>query len=717
MTALTTRLDHAVGAPTAEVLEAAFGMRTVGDLLRHYPRRYIRQGDLSDLSDMRPGDYVTVVAEVKAAENRTSARGAALTQVVITDGRGELDLTFFGQAWRRKQLSPGTRALFAGELSTFRGRRQLAHPLVELRMDSQALLDLPMLPIYPATGKISSWKIAVSVSTVLALLDELPDPLPAQLRAEHRLADFDTAIRAIHRPETPQQAEAARGRLKWDEAFTLQVALARRRAAALSLPAVPRPPRDGGLRAAFDAALPFALTAGQQEVDRQLAADLAGGAPMHRLLAGEVGSGKTLVALRAMLTVIDNGGQAALLAPTEVLAAQHERSLRQLLGPLGCAGELGSAPEATRVALLTGSQPAAARRAALAAAADGSAGIVVGTHALLSEGVGFADLGLVVVDEQHRFGVEQRAALRARGRQGSSPHVLVMTATPIPRTVAMTVFGDLETSVLTELPRGRQPIATHVVPDARATWTARMWDRVREEVAAGRQAFVVCPRIDAADGEEDGPDLDGPPESAGRPAAAVQTVAPLLAAGELAGIEVGVLHGRLPADRKAAVMDGFVAGRLPVLVATTVVEVGVDVPNATVMVVLDADRFGVSQLHQLRGRIGRGSQPGTCFLHTAVPDGSPAGQRLAAVAGTTDGARLAELDLLQRGEGDVLGARQSGLRSRLALLRIIEDEPIVAAAREHAQQLVAADPELAGQPALAAAVEALVEDAAFLEKG
>ncbi len=460
--------------------------------------------------------------------------------------------------------------------------------------------------------------------------------------------------------------------------------------------------------------LPFTLTDGQRTVGEEIAAELAAEHPMHRLLQGEVGSGKTMVALRAMLQVVDAGGQAAMLAPTEVLAAQHARSIRAMLGPMARAGELDGAETATRVALLTGSLAAAPRRTALAEAASGEAGIVVGTHALLSEGVDFAALGLVVVDEQHRFGVEQRDVLRAKAGE-RPPHVLVMTATPIPRTVAMTVFGDLETSALTQLPAGRSPIASHVVPVAdKPHFLDRAWQRVREEVAAGHQAYVVCPRIGDASADEDAP--DGEQRDDKRPPVAVLDIGPMLAEGPLSGLRIGVLHGRLPSEEKDAVMREFAAARLDVLVATTVIEVGVDVPNATAMVVLDADRFGVSQLHQLRGRVGRGSAAGLCLLVTDAGAGSPARQRLDAVASTTDGFELARLDLEQRREGDVLGAAQSGRRSQLKLLSLLRDEQLISDARDEASALV---DDLAEYPLLAATVEALVdaERAEYLEKG
>jgi ATP-dependent DNA helicase RecG len=469
---------------------------------------------------------------------------------------------------------------------------------------------------------------------------------------------------------------------------------------------VARAGRAGGLLEAFDARLPFTLTDGQRVVSEQLMADLARPVPMHRLLQGEVGSGKTVVALRAMLAVVDSGAQAVLLAPTEVLAAQHARSVDALLGPLGRQGQLDAADDATRVALLTGSMSTSARRQALLDIQVGDAGIVIGTHALLESAVGFHDLGLVVVDEQHRFGVEQRDALRAKG--ATPPHLLVMTATPIPRTVAMTVYGDLETSTLSELPAGRQPIATTVVPTAdKPGWLDRVWVRAREEVESGRQVYVVCPRIDA-DAAEDDPEADGAGESwAG--AASVVDIAPMLASGPLAGLSLDVLHGRLAPEAKDDVMRRFAAGSLDVLVATTVIEVGVDVANATVMIVLDAERFGISQLHQLRGRIGRGKHPGVCLLVTGADAGSAARERLDGVAATQDGFELARLDLEQRREGDVLGERQSGRRSALKLLRLLRDEAVIADARTDARAVVAADPELEHHPALREAVADLAE--------
>jgi ATP-dependent DNA helicase RecG len=742
---LDTRLPDVVGR-TANSLEKAFGMRTVADLLRHYPRRMAERGELTDLSQLRLDEDVTVLAEVRSSKIVHSRDGKPRVEVVVSDGSGTLQLVFFGQRQRylEKRLAPGVRGLFAGRVGQFKRTRQLAHPdfllLGEAGGDDggspiEAYAGA-LVPVYPATKDLRSWTIGRCVEQALSMLDPVPDPLPATMRAEHRLLDLDTALRAIHRPESLPNWHAARHRLKWDEALGVQLLLAQRRAAAAANPAAPRPPKPGGILAAFDGRLPFVLTDGQRRVGAVIAAELAEPHPMHRLLQGEVGSGKTVVALRAMLQVVDAGGQAALLAPTEVLAGQHAGTVQTLLGPLAQAGQLFGVPDesrsdsvgyelfgvqtATRVAVLTGSQPAAARKAALLDAASGAAGIVIGTHALIQDKVNFADLGLVVVDEQHRFGVEQRDALR--GKAASPPHLLVMTATPIPRTVAMTVFGDLETSTLAELPAGRASTTTTVVPTSEhPQWVERVWQRIREEVAAGHQAYVVCPRIGDGETEADAlqtPDAEGEDASLRRPPLAVVDVLAMLADGPLHGLRLAPLHGRLPAEERDRTMREFTAGRVDVLVATTVVEVGVDVANATVMAVLDADRFGVSQLHQLRGRIGRGAAPGLCLLVTDVPPGTASRERLDAVAATTDGFELARLDVEQRREGDILGAAQSGRRSQLRLLSLLRDEDLIVAARAEAGALVAADPALAQHPLLAAQLAELAADerAEFLEK-
>ncbi|MFJ3249650.1 ATP-dependent DNA helicase RecG [Streptomyces sp. NBC_01788] len=725
-------LKSVLGPATAKVMAEHLGLHTVGDLLHHYPRRYEERGQLTHLADLPMDEHVTVVAQVADARLHTFASSRAprgkgqRLEVTITDGSGRLQLVFFGNGVHKphKELLPGTRAMFAGKVSVFNRRLQLAHPAYELLKgeDGEAVESWAgaLIPLYSATAKLESWKIGKAVQTVLPSAQEALDPLPESLRAGRGLVTLPEALLKVHRPHTKADIADAHARLKWDEAFVLQVALARRRHADTQLPAVARVPGPDGLLEAFDDRLPFTLTDGQRKVSREIFADLATEHPMHRLLQGEVGSGKTLVALRAMLAVVDAGGQAAMLAPTEVLAQQHHRSVTEMMGELAESGMLGGAEHATKVVLLTGSMGAAARRQALLDLATGEAGIVIGTHALIEDKVLFDDLGLVVVDEQHRFGVEQRDALRGKGKQ--PPHLLVMTATPIPRTVAMTVFGDLETSVLDQLPAGRSPIASHVVPAAdKPHFLARAWERVREEVAKGHQAYVVCPRIGD---EEDDPKKAAAKKSAEdeaekRPPLAVMDIADQLARGPLHGLKVEVLHGRMQPDDKDAVMRRFAAGETDVLVATTVIEVGVNVPNATVMVIMDADRFGVSQLHQLRGRVGRGSAPGLCLLVTGMPEASAARQRLNAVASTLDGFELSRIDLEQRREGDVLGQAQSGARSSLRVLAVIEDEEIIAEAREEAAAVVAADPELERLPGLRTALDALLDEEReqYLEKG
>lgn len=727
--ALDEPLKKSLGPATAKVMAETLDLHTVGDLLHHYPRRYAERGELTTLSDLPLDEHVTVVAQVADARvhtfNGAKGRGQRL-EVTITDGSGRLQLVFFGKGVHKPHhdLLPGTRAMFSGKVSLFNRRLQLAHPAYELlRGDGDVAVDTwasALIPIYPATTKLESWKIAKAVDAVLPAAADAVDPLPPALREGRGLAELPDALRLIHRPGGKTDVAAARERLKWDEAFVLQVALARRRHADTQLPAVPRRPAAAGILTAFDAKLPFTLTDGQTKVSKEIFDDLATDHPMHRLLQGEVGSGKTMVALRAMLAVVDAGGQAAMLAPTEVLAQQHHRSVTEMMGELAEGGMLGGAERATKVVLLTGSMGAAARRQALLDLVTGEAGIVIGTHALIEDKVKFHDLGLVVVDEQHRFGVEQRDALRGKGKQ--PPHLLVMTATPIPRTVAMTVFGDLETSVLDQLPAGRSPIASHVVPAAdKPHFLARAWERVREEVENGHQAYVVCPRIGDEEDEKKAakrkPSAEDEAEK--RPPLAVLDVAEKLAAGPLAGLRIAVLHGRMHPDDKDDVMRRFAAGELDVLVATTVIEVGVNVPNATAMVIMDADRFGVSQLHQLRGRVGRGSAAGLCLLVTEMPEASPARQRLGAVASTLDGFELSRIDLEQRREGDVLGQAQSGVRSSLRVLAVIDDEEVIAAAREEATALVLADPDLAAHPGLRTALDALLseEREEYLEKG
>ncbi|WP_433264182.1 helicase-related protein [Actinosynnema sp. CS-041913] len=950
MTTFDDKLVSVLGKKSADALESGLGLTTVGELLRHYPRRYDERGKLTEIKGLELGEHATVQARVKSArQRRMKSRNGELLEAVITDGSSDLHLVFFGRGSRKveRELLPGREAMFAGKVGMFNGKLQLAHPDYQVLDDTvdenAAKFAGAFIPVYPAAQGIQSWNVSNCVEQVLAVWDGVAeDPLPLELRAERGLVPLEKALRDIHRPDGWAAIAVAQQRLKWDEAMAVQLALAQRRKSATARPAPACPRRPGLVGDAFDARLPFELTAGQQEVGEQIARDLSGEHPMNRLLQGEVGSGKaqpldalvlthegfrpmgdiqvgdevisadgtptavtgvfpqgerevfrvvlsdgksvesdlehlwathggevltlreiregllagdgpsrrrlpmvvapdvdcvelapvkerhellqgllstggrcdgtdvvfrtesthlaeyvselaeslggtgllrygyeqhevvvrlpedfppfrdaldrtappvrhiervefvgvkpvqcisvahpsqlyvtdhfivthnTMVALRAMLQVVDAGRQSAMLAPTEVLAAQHARSLRDLLGDLGQAGELGGAEHATRVTLLTGSMPAAQRKKAMLEIVTGEAGIVVGTHALIQDKVEFADLGFVVVDEQHRFGVEQRAALSGRAG-GSTPHVLVMTATPIPRTVAMTVYGDLEVSALRELPQGRSPISTSVVPVAdKPAWLDRAWQRIHEEVRKGHQVYVVCPRI--GDGEsEDGPEPPKDDTSDRRPPLAVVDVAQRLAEGPLSGLRVDILHGRMPPDDKDAVMRAFAANEVQVLVATTVVEVGVNVPNATVMVIMDADRFGVSQLHQLRGRVGRGSAPGLCLLVTEMPEGTSTMDRLRAVESTLDGFELAQLDLELRREGDILGAAQSGKRSGLKMLSLLRDEDVIADARVVASRVVDADPELAEHPGLAALVAGLLDEerAEYLEK-
>ncbi|KQY58854.1 ATP-dependent DNA helicase RecG [Aeromicrobium sp. Root495] len=719
MVDLDTRLRGVVGDKTATSLSKAFGHETVGDLLRHFPRRYAELGKLTDLKELQPGQHVTVMARVVSARTATfgyqGRRPKTRTEVIVTDGTGQLSLTFFQQQWLEKKLSPGTLGLFAGVVGEFRGTLQLTHPDHEVLEDDDPLgtdsrIARGIIPMYPASAKVPTWRVEKCIEVVLDVLDDdLPDPLPEEVRKDRGLMGARDAFVLIHRPLNAGSWQSARDRFRFEEAFVLQTVFAQRRHDVEQHSAVARPPVADGLRERFLDRLPFTLTAGQQEVSEELATSLSGTVPMHRLLQGEVGSGKTIVALLAMLQVVDAGAQAALLAPTEVLAAQHHRSITMLLGDLAAGGMLGGAEGATRVRLLTGSMGAKARQETLLDAQSGAAGIVIGTHALIQDSVGFAELGLVVIDEQHRFGVEQRAALVDRAEV--RPHTLVMTATPIPRTVAMTVFGDLETSTLRELPAGRQPIQTTVVPALeRPAWMQRGWERVREEVGKGRQAYVVVSRIGTAD--------EAKSEDAESPTRSLVDVHAELERGPLAGLRLAMLHGRMAADEKDTVMSAFAAGEIDVLVATTVVEVGVDVPNATVMVVIDADRFGVSQLHQLRGRVGRGSEAGLCLLVTGADAESPARERLDAVASTTDGFELSRLDIELRREGDVLGASQSGSRSGLRLLSVVKHEEVIVAAREAAQAVVAQDPALSSHPDLLAAVRELeeTESATYMER-
>lgn len=723
MAQLENKVSAVVGDRTAKVLETTFGIKSIGDLMRHYPRRYMVRGELSDISALHEGDETTILAQVYSASTRPMrGRKGSMLEVVVTDGTDKLSLTFFNQAWREKDLKVGRQGLFAGKVGVFNNKKQLSHPDYEMIPDGSDVDSAvegfagKYLPVYPASAKLPSWKISQCAQLAIGSLEEIEDFLPSFIREKHNYPSLHQALVQLHQPADLDHAELSRERLTFDEAFLLQSLLVMRRIELKKLNSTSRKRISGGLLDAFDATLPFQLTAGQVTVCKEIESDLAQPHPMHRLLQGEVGSGKTIVALRVMLAVIDSGGQAALLAPTEVLAAQHLRTFQKLLGELGQGGMLGGSDKATQITLVTGSQSAAARKEALAMAASGNAGIVIGTHALLGEKVEFNDLGLIVVDEQHRFGVEQRDALKEKAVL--PPHLLVMTATPIPRTVAMTVFGDLDVSTLRELPLGRQPITTHVVPvKEKPSFLERAWQRINEEVAQGHQAYIVAPRISAdSDANADIDFLFGEESSE---ITSVEELAPTLHAGPLKGLKIAILHGRLSADEKDSTMQAFTKGEIDVLVSTTVIEVGVDVPNATIMVIMDADRFGVSQLHQLRGRVGRGTSPGLCLLVTQCEEETPARERLNAVAGTLDGFELSRIDLEQRREGDVLGASQSGTQSHLRLLRVLRDEALIEQAREDAELLIATDNDLSDYPALKAELAQLQRDQAvdYLDKG
>jgi len=713
---LTDALDRVLGAKAARALDEVFGFSTVDDLLRHYPRKYSEGMTVRGEADDPPeeGEHITFVGEIEKADVRWTNRQPRREYLVITlkNRHPKVTATFFNAKYLKNGLVPGTRLMLSGEVGYFRGMMQLTHPdflvLDGKRFGTKSLktiadtagefdpsvFERDFFPIYAASAKLQSWDIYACVRQVLDVLDPIPDPLPESIVRQHNFVGEDTALRAVHIAENEAERERARQRLTFDEAVGLQWALVRRRHGELSESGPASPRRDDGLAEALTHRLPFELTGGQREVLAVISGELAATKPMNRLLQGEVGSGKTIVAVLAMAQLVDAGHQCVLLAPTEVLAAQHAQSIRAVLGPLGMAGQLGADDLATEVALLTGSMTAAQKRQVRGTVSSGTAGIVVGTHALLQDAVEFHRLGLVVVDEQHRFGVEQRDRLRAKAPSGVTPHLLVMTATPIPRTVALTVYGDLETSTLRELPRGRQPIDTRTIfVGEKPQWLNRAWERVAEEFAAGRQAYVVASRIDEDD--KGGGQPDGPP------ATTVVELYERLRTGALNGIRLGLMHGRLPADDKDAVMAAFRAGDIDVLVCTTVIEVGVDVPNATVMVVIDADRFGISQLHQLRGRIGRGSHPSLCLLATRLPSHSKAGERLQAVAATLDGFALADLDLQERREGDVLGRNQSGRPITLRFLSLAEHLDVILAARELCERIEAEDPNNAGMAVLA----------------
>ena len=662
----------------------------------------------------------------------------APTQAVVGD-QSLMTLSFFNAWTAAREIHAGDEVMFSGKVGSYRGELTLTNPHYAVLAENAARIEGASsqaierataranapIPVYKATSKLPTDRIAEAIEKVLdtAPLKQLEDAVPADIRRERKIPSLAWTLRAVHMPDSEETWRAAQHFLRYREAFILQAALARIHAARRAQSTVARPAVPGGFADRLIDLLPYELTEGQQNVGAQIAADLGEQTPMNRLLQGDVGSGKTVVALRAMLQVVDNGAQAAMLAPTEVLAEQHHRSVLEILGDLATPGLRDTASEGVNVVLLKASLPGAAKRQALLDIASGAADIVIGTHALLSEAVQFADLGMVVVDEQHRFGVEQRDALRGAG--GELPHRLVMTATPIPRTVAMTVFGDLDTSVLDQLPAGRQKIQTHVVPLAEhPRWAARLWERAREEIDAGHQVYVVVPKIGAQDDGEDAPALGSSAaaeESArGGQLNSVASVEEELRENQtLHGVRIGTLHGRMDTEAKSSTMRAFEQGEIDLLVCTTVIEVGVNVPNATLMIIMDADRFGISGLHQLRGRIGRGNLPGTCLLVTTQDAAGVSRERLEAVAQTTDGFELSRVDLQQRREGDILGAAQSGSKSTLKLLRALTDAPLIEKARQDAFAVLEADPTLAAHPDLARTLDRAVtaDREAFLGRG
>jgi len=735
MVDLSSKASLVVGDRTAKVLFEELGLATVEDILRHYPRRYVVRGQLTDFHSLNDGDEVTILARIASCKvKKIPGRKGGILEVVVSDGSEKLLLTFFNQAWRAKDLREGREGLFAGKVSQYKNQRQLAHPdylLVPEGEDAQTAADDfagKYLPVYKATRKLPSWKIAQCVSLALANVGDLEDPLPVQLQSQLDLPSLSKALRDVHQPTDLLAAEKAIYRLTFDEALAMQLFLLRRKREIRKNQSKVPTRLNEELLAQFDESLNFKLTAAQLRVWNEIRLDLAGDSPMYRLLQGDVGSGKTIIALRAMLSV--ENGQSALLAPTEVLAQQHFKTFTQLLGKLANRGALDGPMEGVRIALLTGSTSSADRREILGLAKSGEIDILIGTHSLLNEELKFKNLELVVIDEQHRFGVEQRDVLRSKSEY--PPHILVMTATPIPRTVAMTVFGDLDVSTLDELPLGRTPIQTHVVNSlTEPKLMDRTWQRVREEVSSGHQVYVVVPRISPTDDSDfsnfglSGDELkrikrlSGDPElQFSQPASSVSEIFPKLRDEILNGLRIAALHGRLSSDEKESAMRAFQAHEIDVLVSTTVIEVGVDVSNASMMVILDAERFGVSQLHQLRGRVGRGQVPGLCILVTSATPESDAALRLKAVASTTDGFELSRLDLEQRREGDVLGSAQSGATSHLRLLRVIRDESLIIKARQVATELIDSDEALVNYPGLLIEVDKLRQEerASYLEK-
>ena len=677
-----------VGARKADGLGEQ-GIATVLDLLLHYPRRYIDRTNQAAIGDLALGEEATVLVTVKRVDSVRTRSRKTLVQAEVTDGTGWLRCTFFNQPWRAKQLRPDMQAVVFGKLEQFKGRRQMTNPVVDLVGDRTGRI----VPVYPQSEKsgISTWELGGWVEEALQRAGEFAEPVPGDVLDRFDLIDRSAALRGIHLPDSGDEWRVARKRLVFDELLRIQVALVRRKRELERSAVGVGHEVAGDLVPRFHDRLPFPLTSAQLRVIDEIAADLARPVPMHRLLQGDVGAGKTVVAVTALLVAVQGGHQGALMAPTEVLAEQHHLGVRDLLRNLTVPDPgtlLGDRP--LRVDLLTNRTPGSERTRILDELRTGGVDVVIGTHALIQEAVRFRSLGLAVIDEQHRFGVEQRAALRAKSGGEAVPDVLVMTATPIPRTAAMTVYGDLDVSVLDELPPGRTPVTTHWARGPLQEQEA--WERVRTEVSAGHQAYVVCPLIEESDRLQ---------------VRSAEETFDSLRAGELEALRLGLLHGRLPARDKEQVMDAFRRGDVDVLVATTVIEVGLDVPNATVMVVLDADRFGIAQLHQLRGRVGRSAAASWCYLlgGGATPDGE---QRLTALERTADGFELAEVDLEIRGEGTILGSRQKG-RTDLRLASLRRDREWVVRAREVAFEIVDGDPGLADHPLLAEEVDLFLE--------
>ncbi|ATG51761.1 ATP-dependent DNA helicase RecG [Brachybacterium vulturis] len=706
---------------------ASFGVRDLDTMMRFAPRRYVVPAPLRSLHEVNRGEEVSAVVSVVSLRDRAMrSRHGFILEVAVSDGVEEIVLTFFltkqhQLQWHRGRLPVGARIIVHGTVGfdDYRQALQITHPAYEPVEDTEegrAWAQRPR-PVYPLRQNIAQATMRSATEKGLEFAGSLSRPVPDEVIARRALPPLEEAARLVHTPLTVEDTRHGMAHLRYEEAFILQAIFAQRRGQDERTPA-PVLAAEGPLQGLFDARLPFTLTDGQCAIGTRIEERIGNSHPTSVLLQGDVGSGKTVVALRAMLRAVDSGHQAALLAPTEVLAEQHHRTLLTLLGDLARAGQLDGHEAATRVRLLTGSQRTAGRRETLLDVTSGQAGIVVGTHALLTESVEFASLGLVVIDEQHRFGVDHRRRLRTKGPAGQSPHVIVMTATPIPRTAALATVGDLDVLSLRESPGLRAGVTSFVVHEKLPKWEQRMWQRAAEEITAGRQVFVVCARIDEDDAADDAPappelDENGnekPPTL--EPARGVtQTAQRLAERPELAGARIGILHGRLTGEEKQEVMAQMVRGEIDLLVSTTVIEVGVDVPNASTMIVLDAERFGVSQLHQLRGRVGRGEHAGIAFFDTTAEVGAEHSQHLRRIAEAVDGFALAELDLRRRGAGDLVGEEQSGLQRTLKHLDVMRDARVIEQAREDAFAVVAADPDLAAHPALAGAIADRLRDA------